>query len=330
MIAKNSAKLNPKYRRKRTPGRTMADVAFDAQKLAFAPISFQAALALRDLGILNALNQAPATDKELARSTGLSLYAVQTLLENACALDLVQKNPQGLYDITKTGWFWLCDPMTRANADFVNDVCYLGMHSLQKSLKTGKPTGLKVFGKWKTVYEGLSKLPAKARKSWFAFDHFYSDIAFPEILPLVFARHPRHIMDIGANTGKWAKKCLQYAPDVQVTLVDLPGQLAVAKKNLKKVWRAGPFLAGQRAGQKIRSAHRGGCGADEPVFGLLFPRANNRNIKKSKKSGLCLYGYLYFGTLVGPAGICRRHVLFKSHFAVFHQYCQRQQQNVCL
>ena len=93
MIAKNSAKLNPKYRRKRTPGRTMADVAFDAQKLAFAPISFQAALALRDLGILNALNQAPATDKELARSTGLSLYAVQTLLENACALDLAQKNP---------------------------------------------------------------------------------------------------------------------------------------------------------------------------------------------------------------------------------------------
>lgn len=234
MIAKNSAKLNPKYRRKRTTGRTMADVAFDAQKLAFAPISFQAALALRDLGILNALNQAPATDKELARSTGLSLYAVQTLLENACALDLVQKNPQGLYDITKTGWFWLCDPMTRANADFVNDVCYLGMHSLQKSLKTGKPTGLKVFGKWKTVYEGLSKLPAKARKSWFAFDHFYSDIAFPEILPLVFARQPRHIMDIGANTGKWAKKCLQYSPDVQVTLVDLPGQLAVAKKNLKK------------------------------------------------------------------------------------------------
>ncbi len=234
MIAKNSAKLNPKYRRKRTNARTMADVAFDAQKLAFAPFSFQAALSLRDLGILNLLNQAPAADKELAQKTKLSLYAVQTLLENGVCLGLVQKTPAGLYDITKTGWFWLCDPMTRANADFVNDVCYLGMHSLQKSLKTGKPTGLKVFGKWKTVYEGLSKLPPKARKSWFTFDHFYSDIAFPEILPLVFSRGPRQIVDIGANTGKWAKKCLEYSPDVKITLVDLPGQLAVAKKNLKK------------------------------------------------------------------------------------------------
>ena len=241
MIAKNTAKLNPKYRRKRQQTRTMADIAFDAQKLAFAPISFQAALAMRDLGILDFLNQAPATDKQIAQNTGLSLYAVQTLLENGLALDLVQQTPQGMYDITKTGWFWLCDPMTRTNADFVNDVCYLGMHSLQQSLKTGRPTGLKTFGKWKTVYEGLSKLPAKARKSWFAFDHFYSDIAFPEILPLVFKRRPGRIMDIGANTGKWAKQCLQYSEDVQVTLVDLPGQLAQAKKNLKKFGQRASF-----------------------------------------------------------------------------------------
>ncbi|MGN0023955.1 MAG: class I SAM-dependent methyltransferase [Candidatus Avelusimicrobium sp.] len=243
MITKNNAKHNTPYRRPRKEARTMADVAFEAQKIAFAPISFQAALALRDLGILEYLNNTPSDDKTLAKKLKLSLYAVQTLLENGVALELVSQDENSLYSLTKTGWFLLCDPMTRANMDFINDVCYLGMHSLQESLKKGKPTGLKVFGKWKTVYEGLSKLPAKNRKSWFAFDHFYSDIAFAEILPLVFELSPKRIMDIGANTGKWAKKCLEYDKNVQMTLVDLAGQLNVAKKNLKKYGARAEFCA---------------------------------------------------------------------------------------
>lgn len=233
MITNNNTKNNTTYRRVRKAGRTMADIAFDAQKLAFAPISFQATLALRDLGILEFLNNTPADDKTIAKKLKLSLYAVQTLLEVAVGLDLVTLQ-NGQYALSKTGWFILCDPMTRANMDFVNDVCYLGMHSLTDSLKKGKPTGLKVFGKWKTVYEGLSKLPPKIRKSWFAFDHFYSDIAFPAILPSVFELHPKTVFDIGANTGKWAQKCLEYDKNVQVGLVDLPGQLKLAQKNLKK------------------------------------------------------------------------------------------------
>ncbi|WP_428061433.1 methyltransferase [Candidatus Avelusimicrobium stercoris] len=233
MITNNNTKNNQPYRRARKNTRTMADIAFDAQKIAFAPISFQAALALRDLGILEFLNNTPADDKTIAKKLKLSLYAVQTLLEVGLGLDLVTLQ-DGVYNISKTGWFILCDPMTRVNMDFVNDVCYQGMYTLKDSLIKGKPTGLKVFGKWKTVYEGLSKLPKKNRTSWFAFDHFYSDIAFPAILPLVFELKPHTIFDIGGNTGKWAKKCLDHDPQVQVGIVDLPGQLAVAKKNLKK------------------------------------------------------------------------------------------------
>ncbi len=231
MITKNTPKNNH-FRRVRRQGPTMADIAFDAQKIAFAPISFQAALALRDLGILPLLNQAPADDKTIAKKLKLSLYAVQTLLEVGTGLGLVELS-QGKYTLSKTGWFFTFDPMTRANTDFVQDVCYLGMFSLQSSLTKGKPTGLKVFGKWHTVYEALSKLPKKVQKSWFQFDHFYSDIAFPEILPLVFELKPKLIYDIGGNTGKWAKKCLQYDSSVRVGIVDLPGQLKMAQKNLR-------------------------------------------------------------------------------------------------
>ena len=124
------------------------------------------------------------------------------------------------------------DDLTRVNFWFTNDICYEGAWDLEASVKNGKPEGLKVFGdKWVTVYEALSTLPDQPKKSWFEFDHFYSDIAFPEALPIVFAKKPKHILDIGGNTGKWSLTCCRYDPDVKMTICDLPGQANVAKKN---------------------------------------------------------------------------------------------------
>jgi hypothetical protein len=143
----------------------------------------------------------------------------------------VQNN---LFRLTKTGWFLLCDDLTRVNMDFTNDVNYLGMFSLTESIKTGKPTGLKVFGDWPTVYEGLSQLPPDVQKSWFGFDHFYSDYAFPEIMPVVFRNNPLHILDVGGNTGKFALQCVRYNDKVKVSILDLPGQLAKAQQNIKQ------------------------------------------------------------------------------------------------
>jgi hypothetical protein len=116
--------------------------------------------------------------------------------------------------------------------DFTNDVNYLGMYSLTESIRTGKPTGLKVFGDWPTVYEALSKLPQQVQKSWFGFDHFYSDYAFPEIMPVVFRNHPKHILDVGGNTGKFAMQCARFNKEARITILDLPGQLAKASQNI--------------------------------------------------------------------------------------------------
>jgi ubiquinone/menaquinone biosynthesis C-methylase UbiE len=116
--------------------------------------------------------------------------------------------------------------------DFVHDVCYEGMFYLDKSIQNEKNEGLKIFGQWSTIYEGLSKLPAHVQKSWFGFDHFYSDYAFQQILPLVFKNKPKTLLDIGGNTGKWAIQCLEFDPDVQITITDLPGQIELAKKQI--------------------------------------------------------------------------------------------------
>jgi len=50
----------------------------------------------------------------------------------------------------------------------------------------------------------------------------------------VFALSPTRILDIGANTGKWALSCLEYSKDVHVGLLDLQVQLNVAQKNIEK------------------------------------------------------------------------------------------------
>lgn len=205
-----------------------------AQWIAFAPVVFQASVALRDLGILEAVKDGGIdglTLEEVLEKTKLPTYGTRVLMEAALGIGLLVKN-NDKYTITKTGVFILNDAMTRVNMDFTQDVCYEGMYTLKDSIQKAKPTGLEVFGGWKTVYEALAHLPEQAQKSWFAFDHFYSDGSFPQALPALFKHKPKHILDIGGNTGKFTLKCLNYDSEVKMTILDLPGQLNMAKGNI--------------------------------------------------------------------------------------------------
>jgi ubiquinone/menaquinone biosynthesis C-methylase UbiE len=109
------------------------------------------------------------------------------------------------------------------------------MYFLEESIKNQKPEGLKVFGNWPTIYQALSTdLPEKAKSSWFSFDHFYSDYAFPEVLPHVYEYKPKRLLDIGGNTGKWSMQSFEYNPDVKITIMDLPGYVETAKEQIQK------------------------------------------------------------------------------------------------
>ena len=223
------------------------DAKFEAQRIAFSPMTFQAIRALIELGLLQKISDSGddgITIKELAQASGISEYGVGVLAEMALGMGVLKINPAATDDesasglgklvLGKVGWFLLEDDLTKVNFNFTNDICYKGAFNLIDSIKNGKPEGLKVFGdKWTTVYEALSTLPEREKKSWFEFDHFYSDVAFPEALPIVYAKKPKHLFDIGGNTGKWAIASCKYDKDVHVSIVDLPGQTAVAEKNAK-------------------------------------------------------------------------------------------------
>ncbi len=215
---------------------------FEAQKIAFSPLSFHAAKALRDLGVLETVSQfrkSGITVREIADRLRLSEYGVGVLAEMGLGmgiLKLKKNRPETdpAYTLGKIGYFILADEMTRVNMDFSSDVCYVGASVLQESVRDGCPKGLRHFGNWKTVYEGLSRTSDQFKKSWFGFDHFYSDLAFPEALPIVFSRPCRELFDIGGNTAKWGIACCKHSPDVHVSIIDLPGQTAVARENAKR------------------------------------------------------------------------------------------------
>jgi len=207
-----------------------------AQWIAFGPVIFQSARVMRDSGILEVIEQSGATGltlTEVAGKVNLPEYGVRVLLESGLSLGLVLVN-DAKYTLGKTGYFLLHDELTRVNMDFVQDICYKGIFSLGKSIETGKPEGLKELGPWKTVYEGLSQLPKDAQKSWFNFDHFFSDDAFPDVLPMVYKDGIKNILDIGGNTGKWAIASAKFSPDIHITIMDLPGQLGIAKTRIEQ------------------------------------------------------------------------------------------------
>jgi O-methyltransferase domain len=198
-----------------------------ALEISLAPFTFQTAYSLWKLGILAAIGNTGDTGmiaEDIANALELSVYAVKVLLDLGLSSRLVWLRDEH-YVLDKVGHFVLCDSMVHTNFDFTQDVCYQGLHALIDSIKSGTPEGLKVFGAWPTIYPALRELPEPAKTSWFNFDHFYSDQAFPEVLPVVFAKPVKQLFDIGGNTGKWTLQCLQYDPAVHVTIVDLPEQI---------------------------------------------------------------------------------------------------------
>ena len=210
---------------------------FEAQKIAFGPVVFQCARVAWKSGLLAQIEfaekaeKAGATVAELSCASELSTYAISVVLETALSAGIVKRS-DGRYTLTRVGDNILHDELTQINIDYVHDVCYQGLFVLDAALREEKPRGLAALGDWPTIYEGLSELPEPARTSWFNFDHHYSDSAFAPALDHVFARRPRRLMDIGANTGKWSLRCLRHDPEVRLTLLDLPIQLARAQATL--------------------------------------------------------------------------------------------------
>ena len=201
----------------------------EAQKIAFGPIVYQVARLLRDWGIFDFLQKSrkkPLSVEETAEKCELSIYATQILCESGFSMGALAFEDEK-YSITKIGYFLQNDEMTIANLNYNHDVNYLGLFYLDESLKNEEPVGLhKVFDtKEETIYPLLTKLPAKAKKSWLGFDHFYSDAAFKTLVDIMSKKEIGTMLDVGGNTGKWSVALTSVSPKTTVTILDHQPQI---------------------------------------------------------------------------------------------------------
>ncbi len=214
--------------------------AYEAQKIAYwvvyAPVVFQVTRSLLSTGVLELIHSTDEkgmTLEELAEQSNLSVYAVRVMVHAGLGIKLFEQIGEDRYCSTKVCYFLLNDRSVKVTLDFIHDVCYKGLFHLEDSLRNGKPEGLKELGDWPTVYEGLSQLPPNIQESWFNLDHYYSDVAFPKAIQKILEYQPRRILDIGGNTGKFARLMASQSKDIEVTMLDLPDQIEMAKKNMQ-------------------------------------------------------------------------------------------------
>lgn len=230
MSKENATKL--RYRRERKGESSRIEALTKAQEIAFAPFTFQVVGTLLDTGILKFIDETPSTVEEISKHCGVTEYCAATLFDAAEHAGLVRCDDDK-YTTTKLSQSFLYDEMTRVNFNFMKDVCYLGASELSESFKTSEPSGLhKFIGDYPTIYPALIRLPEKIQKSWYEFDHFYSDGCFEEALGIIFKDKPEEIFDIGGNTGKFEKACLAYNEECKITMLDLPENLERAQQNI--------------------------------------------------------------------------------------------------
>lgn len=214
------------------------DAKANALRLAFAPFLFHAVCALLDFGIVRlawAKREHGVSRAEVAEQASISPYAATVLLEAGLAARVFSLEGDRFF-VTRSGYFLLDDEMTQVNIAFARDVCYGPLRRLGESLKDGRPRGLPELaaglGDADSLYAAFDRLPAGVRQSWLAFDHFYSGLTRRPVLDLVFGTRIERLLDVGANDGRFAEACLRHDPLVEVTLVDHPVQIEVARARL--------------------------------------------------------------------------------------------------
>lgn len=218
-----------KFTRKNQKTSLVEDLT-NAQKLVFAPLAFQAISTAIELGILEFLDKKSSTVSEIMSGLNLDEYVVKTLLQVTEANKITKKTDEK-YSLTRLGKMFLYDDMTKANFNYVKDVCYLGASELTSSFLQKSPMGLKKFvGDFPTIYPALTVLPEKMKKSWYEFDHLYSDNCFEFVLSIIGENYSS-IYDIGGNTGNFEKLCLKNNFDI--TMLDLAENIEKIKDDVE-------------------------------------------------------------------------------------------------
>jgi 2-polyprenyl-3-methyl-5-hydroxy-6-metoxy-1,4-benzoquinol methylase len=173
-------------------------------------------------GILGALAEGPRDPAELAEHLGLQAKGTVRVLDVIATLGHVRQNPDGRYEMTKSGRTWLDPRSDTYLGDFLADTYeywdwYAGLEDL---IRDGKHVELHEKAAddpyWQSYIRGQYQL---ARLS-------SAEVA--KAIPL--ARGAHSILDVAGAHGEYSMSLCRRHEGMRATIVDLPGSARVGEE----------------------------------------------------------------------------------------------------
>lgn len=220
----------------------------------------QVLLAVVELRLLEALRDGPERPAALSDRCGLPPEAMLRLLKAAAALGLVAERPGAAYGLGMRGASLLANPGAMRMIEH-HRVLYQDIADPVRLLRgERRADGLGSF--W--AYAGGTTPDAASAASYSELMAQSLSLLLEDVLAAYpFARH-RAMLDIGGGTGGFARAVAHIAPETAVTVVDLPGVIAVAREGGAAGGRvrfvagdaiAGPLPAGADLVTLVRILH---------------------------------------------------------------------------
>jgi SAM-dependent methyltransferase len=178
-----------------------------------------------NLGVFDALDAGGRSAAEIAGRLGSDARATELLLNALVALRLVRKDGASFKE-TETSRAFLASASRTSYADMVRFDAALWplWERLEESVRTGRPA------REANAFQGSAEETARFVDGMASLAHARGDArVLAETLDLASARR---VLDVGGGPGTYAVEFCRRHPELEVTVFDLPGTLAVTRRHV--------------------------------------------------------------------------------------------------
>jgi demethylspheroidene O-methyltransferase len=186
------------------------------------------------LGLLEALAEEPETAPELALRFSLRLEAMQTLLDAATSLRLVERRGQGRYGLGAHGASFIGNPAVGAMVAH-HALLYRDL-SDPLALLRGERTSTELGRFWRYAVDSASALTERDVAGYSGLMASSLALIADDLLEAYPHDRHRRLLDVGGGEGAFLEAVARRAPQLELVLFDLP---PVAQRARARLDRAG-------------------------------------------------------------------------------------------
>jgi SAM-dependent methyltransferase len=176
--------------------------------------------------VFDTLDSCPKTIEQVHASTGASVRGLTAIMNALCGLELLDKDPEGLYSLTPESSMFLVSSKPSFYGGLIlhtSGQLIPRWLKLNEVVESGKPT---VSANQETIGGPF-------------FEQFVSDIfplSYPSAQTLAIALHlsQENVLDLGAGSGVWGIALAEASPNVRVTAVDWPNVLPITETTVAR------------------------------------------------------------------------------------------------